>query len=138
MTDPASDSPELSTVTAGDRLKRALFATLAIVTLALGAMGIVVPGVPTTPFLLLACYFSAKSSPRIYHYIKKSELFGPLVQDWQEHHGIRLRTKVHAIGFVVIGLTILVLTASNYPVWMVCGLALGLIGILVILRLPTI
>jgi uncharacterized membrane protein YbaN (DUF454 family) len=120
------------------RLKRAVFVTLAGISLLLGAIGIFVPGLPTTPFLLLACYFSARSSPRIYRYIQQSALFGPMIEDWRTHRGIRLRTKVHALGFVVIGLMILVLTTSAYPLWMACGLALGAIGIGVILRLPTI
>jgi uncharacterized membrane protein YbaN (DUF454 family) len=138
LTAPPDDSPELTTAAAGSRTKRVIFATLAVVTLSLGAIGVFMPGIPTTPFLLLACYFSAKSSPRIYHYIQQSALFGPMVRDWQEHRGIRTRTKVHALGFVAIGVTILVLSTLSYPVVMVSGLLLALIGILVILRLPTI
>jgi uncharacterized protein len=135
---PASNPPELPAATAGNRLMRSVFAALAVGSLSLGAIGVFVPGIPTTPFLLLACYFSAKSSPRIYRYIRESALFGPMVRDWQKHRGIRFRTKVHAIGFVVLGLAILALTTSAYPLWMACGLILGIIGIAVILRLPTI
>ena len=137
LADPTCDSSELSSATRG-RLKYAVLVTLAGISLVLGALGVFVPGLPTTPFLLLACYFSAKSSPRIYRYIQKSALFGPMVEDWQEHRGIRLRTKLHALGLVAIGLTILVLTTTQYPVLMALGLTLGAIGIAVVLRLPTI
>jgi uncharacterized membrane protein YbaN (DUF454 family) len=138
LTAPTDDSPERTTAATGSRLKQAVFVTLAIVSLVLGAIGIFLPGLPTTPFLLLACYFSAKSSPRIYRYIRESTLFGPLVHDWQEHRGIRLRTKLQAVGFVILGLAILVATAWDYPIWLSCGLLLGIIGISVVLRLPTI
>lgn len=138
MTDAASKRPELLPAAPGSRIKRAVFAALAVASLGLGAVGIFVPGIPTTPFLLLACFFSAKSSPRIYRYIRESPLFGPLVHDWHTHRGIRWRTKVHALGFVALGLTIMVLTTWDYPVVMASGLLVGLIGISVILRLPTI
>lgn len=138
MTAPTDDNPELTTAASGNRLKRAVFVTLAIVSLALGMIGVFLPGLPTTPFLLLACYFSAKSSPRIYRYIQDSALLGPLVHDWNTHRGIRLRTKLHAIGLVALGLAILVATARDYPLWLACGLLLGIIGVSVVLRLPTI
>ena len=119
-------------------IKRNTYVALAVFFVALGAVGIVVPVLPTTPFLLLASFFSAKSSPRIHRYIVESRLFGPTVRDWQQHRGIRLRTKVQAIVLVLVGLGIMVISAAEYPIWIVTGLLLGAVGMTVILRLPTI
>lgn len=119
-------------------VKRNVYIALAVFFLALGAVGIAIPGLPTTPFLLLASFFSAKSSPRIYRYIAESRLFGPAVRDWQQHRGVRRRIKVQAIVLVLVGLVIMTISAAAYPLWIVAGLLLGAVGITVILRLPTI
>jgi uncharacterized protein len=131
-------SPEVCALGAARGIRRIIFVILAIVFLALAVIGVAVPGIPTTPFLLLTSYFSAKSSPRIHRYIKDSRLFGPILHDWDNHRGVRLRVKIQAIFLVLAGLTLLVVTSAAYPIWVISGLVLGVVGITVILRLPTI
>src|SRR3989304_4782887 len=73
---------------------RLLFVALGSIFLALGVIGIVVPGLPTTPFLLLsaACYF--RSSNRLHSWLLNHKLFGRFIRDFKENKSISLRSKV--------------------------------------------
>lgn len=57
-------------------MKRYLFTTLGMITLGLGLLGIVTPGLPTTPFILATAALFAKSSPRLYQKLLKNKLTG--------------------------------------------------------------
>ena len=83
--------------------------------LALGAIGVVLPLIPTTPFLLLAVFCFARSSPRLHDWILEHRTFGPLVHNWREHGSIDRRSK--QISIVVIALTVLVSVLLDVPHW---------------------
>jgi uncharacterized protein len=68
----------------------------------LGYLGAVLPILPTTPFLLLASYCFARSSPRLHRWLRRTPYFGHLIRDWETHRGIRPRVKATAIGMIVI------------------------------------
>jgi hypothetical protein len=118
--------------------RRAVYIALGLVFTGIGLLGAALPVLPTTPFLLLASFFFARSSPRLSAWLERSPLFGPFLQDWRKHHGVRLHVKVTAVTVVVvvIGLSI---ALGNLPTWLVVVLlVLGLIGITVILSLRTV
>jgi uncharacterized protein len=75
---------------------RALWFVLAVVSLTLGAVGVVVPVLPTTPFLLLAAYAAARSSTRLHTWLIGHRLFGPLITDWQANRTVSRRAKATA------------------------------------------
>jgi uncharacterized membrane protein YbaN (DUF454 family) len=75
---------------------RALWLVIAVASLSLGAVGVVVPVLPTTPFLLLAAYAAARSSTRLHAWLVGHRLFGPLITDWQENHTVSRRAKATA------------------------------------------
>ena len=79
------------------KLVRALFFVAGTISLSLGAIGIVLPVLPTTPFLLLAlaCYF--RSSPRMTRWMLTNRYFGKYIQRYKEGKGIPLKTKLFAI-----------------------------------------
>jgi uncharacterized membrane protein YbaN (DUF454 family) len=119
-------------------LWRALYVFLGLFFVFLGAVGVVTPVLPTTPFLLLAGYFFARSSPRLHAWLLRSRLFGPLIRDWQRHRAVRPKVKVTALILVP-----LVIASSAYfgslPWYLVVMLVvLGLIGLTVVIRLPVI
>ena len=65
-------------------MKRAIYKPLGILFLALGVAGVVLPVLPTTPFVLLAAWFFARSSEKWYQWLLNSELFGPAIANWEE------------------------------------------------------
>lgn len=68
---------------------------------ALGAIGIVTPVLPTTPFLLVAAACFARASPRSYQRLLANPTFGPLIRDWREQRAIPRRAKATAIAAIV-------------------------------------
>ena len=63
----------------------------------LGVIGIFLPLLPTTPFLLLAAACFARSSPRMHHYLMTHRVFGPYLRNYHEGRGIPARAKVLAL-----------------------------------------
>jgi uncharacterized membrane protein YbaN (DUF454 family) len=118
-------------------LTKGLYIFLASLFLVLGLTGVFVPGLPTTPFLLLSSYFAARSSPRFHNFLLSSKLVGPILRDWDQHRGVRLRAKWQAtfLVFIAIGLVYL---SSLHAVGQGIVAALAAIGLFVIWRLPTI
>jgi uncharacterized membrane protein YbaN (DUF454 family) len=68
--------------------------------LATGIIGIVVPLLPTTPFLLLAAFFFSRGSERLHQWLVQHPRFGPPIRDWNEQGVIRPRAKVLAIALL--------------------------------------
>ena len=104
---------------------------------ALAALGVFLPVLPTTPFLLLASSCFLKSSPRARQWLINSRLFGPFLRDWEEHHGVRRPVKI--LAFVVV-LAVIALSLVRDLHWAVRTLivVLGSVGLAVVWRLPTI
>lgn len=82
---------------ADSAMKRTLYKPLGFLFLLLGLIGIPLPVLPSTPFILLAAWFFARSSERWHAWLLASDLFGPLINDWEQKRCISLRTKVVAI-----------------------------------------
>lgn len=97
----------------------------------LGALGIFLPILPTTPFLLLAATCFAKSSPRFHAWLLANRVFGPLIRDWQQHRAIPHHAKRMAIFTILISgalslymlddntLRLVVVTVLTIPLWVV-------------------
>ena len=101
--------------------------------------GAVLPGLPTTPWVLLAGYCFSRSSPRLERWLKRSPFFGRLLRDWDEHRGIRLPVKVVAVCLVVTVVTLSIVFGElpEWVKWVIGGLAL--VGVCVIVFVvPTI
>lgn len=86
-----AESPPRPTVARG--LKRVLLQALAAVALVLAVLGVVLPGLPTTPFVLLAAWAAARSSPRLAAWLERHRLFGPMIRDWQAGGRVSRRAK---------------------------------------------
>lgn len=75
---------------------RALWMSVGAISLALGAVGVILPLLPTTPFVLLAAFAFARSSPRLRNWLTGHRIFGPIIDDWEAHGAIAPRYKVMA------------------------------------------
>ncbi len=85
---------------------RYFWIAIGILSLILGILGIVLPLLPTTPFVLLAAALFAKRSTRLYNYLITNRYFGPVIKSWQETRTIPLRAKI--ILVVLIGISVVV------------------------------
>lgn len=93
---------------------RFVYAGLGFVCVALAIVGIILPLLPTVPFLLLAAFFFANSSERMHNWIISHNVFGPMIIDWQERGAIRTRAKKAAtLSIAAVFVLSFVLGASN-------------------------
>ena len=83
-----------------NRLLRGLLIILGMFFVGIGIIGIVVPILPTTPFLLLAAACFARSSTRFYNWLLNNKLFGPYIKNYLEGKGIPLKIKIYAISLL--------------------------------------
>lgn len=94
--------------------------------LVLGAAGVVLPILPTTPFVLLAAFCFARSSPGLHRWLLANRTFGPALREWDEHRSIAYRTKVVAIAMMSASLAVSIALVVR-PAWL--QVVVGLIGI---------
>jgi uncharacterized protein len=93
---------------------------------ALGAIGVVVPGLPTTVFLLIALWAFSKSSERFRLWLYDHKIFGPPIRDWHEHRVIPPRAKFMALAMMslsVAGLAVFVASSALLPVLVASAMA---------------
>jgi len=117
-------------------LVRIVFLWLGWLCVVSGAIGVVLPGWPTTIWIILATYFFARSSPRFYNWLMNHRVFGPLIRDWRDGKGMSARAKTMAVGTIVLTIGT---SVALIPVLWVKALLL-LIALLLctyLLRLPT-
>ncbi len=82
---------------------RLLWVSAGIAALATGIIGIFVPLLPTTPFVLLAALCFSRGSERCERWLLGHRHFGPMVRDWRAHRAIPLRAKQLASAMMVVG-----------------------------------
>ena len=80
------------------RAARLTWLVVGLAALALGAIGIALPLLPTTPFILVAAFAFAQSSEKLHRWLLEHDVFGPLIDNWQQHGAISRRTKVLSVG----------------------------------------
>ena len=89
---------------------------LAYTALGLGLVGIVVPGLPTVPFVLLSAYAAARGSQRLHRWLLSHRQFGPMIRDWQRHGAVSRRAKWFAVLTMAGCAVVMFLTAPQ--LWM--------------------
>jgi uncharacterized membrane protein YbaN (DUF454 family) len=81
-------------------MMRAFYTFVGILSLALGVLGIFLPLLPTTPFLLLAAFCFLRGSARMHAWLMSHRILGPYIRDFQSGRGIPLRSKCIALALM--------------------------------------
>lgn len=103
----------------------------------IGTVGIFLPILPTTPFMLLAAGCFAKSSEKFHRWLLGSPVFGSIIRDWQEQRGIRLGTKCWAMFVVVLTFSISIYIV-NIQIIRIFLFGMMMVSLVFIVRLPVI
>ncbi|MCW8885496.1 MAG: YbaN family protein [Motiliproteus sp.] len=88
-----------------------IYRTVGVLSLALGTLGVFLPLLPTTCFVLLSAWCFARSSPRYYRWITENRLFGKIISQWQQRRCISNRIKWVAIASMSISV--------SYSIWLI-------------------
>jgi uncharacterized membrane protein YbaN (DUF454 family) len=82
-------------------VKRIGLVTVGLASLALGAIGIFVPLLPTTPLVLVAAFCFANSSERLHQWLLDHNVFGPLIDNWRRYGAISRNAKIVSVVSMV-------------------------------------
>ncbi len=87
-------------------IKKYLLLGIGSIALALGVIGVVVPLLPTTPFLLLASFCYVRSSARLHRWLMNHRVFGKLLYDYTTHRAVKRNVKISALTCLWLSLAI--------------------------------
>jgi len=135
---PPADTPAPTPAKPLPRPLRWALWLLGSISLGLGLLGVVLPGLPTTPFILLAAACYARASPRLHRRLHKSAWIGPMLRDWENNRSLPRRVKAVALTMMVVMVAVSVWTFHTRP-WLQAVLVLaGIVGVWVVgWRIPT-
>lgn len=116
---------------------RWLLIVAGMIALAMGLLGVVLPGLPTTPFILLAGGCFVRASPALHGWLLQSRWAGPMLRDWSEHRSLPKRTKRIALATMAITISASVWILQDNRHLQIIVLVAALIGAWVVWRIPT-
>lgn len=103
----------------------------------LAFLGVILPVLPTTPFLLLAAWCFSRSSPRFHHWLLYRSWFGSYIRHWQTYKGLPKGAKPKAMIVILVTFTISIWVVGFW--WLKLGLFILLCWLLVFMyRLPVV
>jgi uncharacterized protein len=128
----------------GQKIIRALWLSTGLVCVGLGAIGMVLPVLPTTPFLLAAAACFCKSSTKMYDWLVGNRWFGEYLRNYKEGRGLPMRTKITALTvlWATIGISTVLILSRILPPQLILPMQIIMIAVAIgvsihILRLPT-
>lgn len=101
------------------------FRVLAYISIGLAAIGVVLPLLPTTPFVLLAAFFASKGSPAFASWLEGHPSFGPAIRDWRRNRVIPLKAKVLACSMMMLSWGLLFMMGAAGTVLAISGVFLA-------------
>ncbi|THT99894.1 DUF454 domain-containing protein [Lampropedia puyangensis] len=94
---------------------RVLLYLLAITSLGMGILGVFVPGLPTTVFILIAAWAAARSSPKLHAWLLQHKLFGPILRNWEA--GGFVSAKAKRAATLTMLASVLIMLLAGVPTW---------------------
>ena len=122
-----------------NKLSRVFWFSLGMIFTGIGLIGVVIPGLPTTPLMILAAACFAKSSQRFYDWIINNRMFGEHVKNYREGNGIPKRSKPVILGTMwafVLFAVFIAIPDSAPEISRNATVILAVIGTIFILRIP--
>lgn len=113
---------------------RTLWTAAGLTCFGIGAVGVVVPLLPTVPFMLLAAFCFARGSDRFHDWLVNHPRFGPGIQDWQRHGAISRRGKIAAVLAACVTFSISLVLGLAAHILAIQAVALGLMMLFVLSR----
>jgi uncharacterized protein len=104
-----------------------LWRGLALACVVLGLVGVVVPGLPTVPFLLVAAWAGGKGWPALERWLLAHPRHGPAIQRWRSRGAVPRRAKWAATGMMSLSAVLIALSAA--PSWARYGVPLGMAAV---------
>ena len=111
--------------------RRHLWMALGWAALGLGALGVLLPLLPTTPFLLLAAYAFSRGSERLHDWLLNHRVFGPPIENWRTHRAVSTGAKL--VALVAMALILAISAVADVPLWVLAVQAAILVGVAVFL-----
>jgi uncharacterized membrane protein YbaN (DUF454 family) len=93
------------------RVRQFVYGTLAVGSFVMAWVGLLLPGIPTVPFVILTAYFAAKASPSLRRRLTESRVFGPMIKDWERYRAVRPSVRRNGIILTVVLVAITLLVA---------------------------
>ncbi|MDY0924919.1 DUF454 family protein [Pantoea trifolii] len=118
-------------------MQRILLLSLGWLAIVLGTLGIVLPLLPTTPFVLLAAWCFARSSPRFHYWLLWKSPFGRYIRHWQQHRAMPPGAKIRAMLLIVITFSISIYLVNLLWVRILLGAMLCML-LLFMWRIPVV
>lgn len=118
-------------------LVRMVLLVLGSIALLLGIIGIFLPGLPTTPFILVAAACYARASERFYRWLLRNPTFGPLIAEWRRHRSIPYRVKCLAITLMSLTICVSIWSFSGRPMLQGLLAFIGLSTAIWLWRIPS-
>lgn len=118
-------------------MKKTVYKPLGFAFLFLGLVGIPLPVLPSTPFILLSAWFFARSSEKWHQWLLQSELFGPMIHNWEERRCMSRRAKTVALVAMSMAGGASILFAIEDIRWRVATFALLTVGCATVLSIKT-
>jgi hypothetical protein len=110
-------------------MKRYLWLTLGILSLGMAYVGIVLPGIPFSIFLVFAAYCFSKSSKRMHNWLYSHKYFGPFLTNWTEYKVFPMKMKYMMIAMMTSSLAILWFTTYNWKAILGTGITMAIVAI---------
>ncbi|MDR0811804.1 MAG: YbaN family protein [Paludibacter sp.] len=100
-----------------------------VISLGLGILGIFLPLLPTTPFLLLSAFLFARSSQRLHSWLLNHKIFGKYINDFLQEKSIPLRVKIYSISMLWLTILCSIAFAAGGKLWLQILLAAVAVGV---------
>jgi uncharacterized protein len=97
------------------RPARLAYGALGVTCTTLGAIGVAVPGLPTTPFLLLAGFAFSRSSPRLHAWLLSNRVFGPVIRQWHADRSLPPGAKRRGLIVIVLTFSVSIAVLDSWP-----------------------